>query len=192
VNSWLRCDGKVLSVLAAAAFLVGCRDSDTAGKAKPLDFAAIDVGVEKALLYNLVGRWFPVDEVERLRGSSMTAADWCQRPPTMVSVDQESVIVQCSEGDARKSAIGSVKREAGPSVSLFLRNSDTRGDTVLRFRQVTGQTALLEGVDCQPDRPILYRRFPEFEILERQILGGRQCAQYLGRSEDTSIAPDDE
>lgn len=133
---------------------------------------------EKSKFYNLIGRWYPVREVNRLRDPSLTPEQWCERPPIKVVVLSDSVEVSCDKRVQHNAAIARVVTSSSASnLSLVLRAGVDSPLKQLRFRKIAGPHAVIEGSPCGNAKAEPYQRFPEYEILTRHILGGRRCAQ---------------
>lgn len=133
---------------------------------------------QKGLINNLIGRWYPETEILRLDDDTMVPEAWCARPPTKVQVKTDELIVQCDSGDAHIAPIARVEKSKSGGINLILR---AREDAIMRqihFIEVMGSTAKIEGTPCS-DKPIAYARFPKFETLQRQIIGGKRCAQVI-------------
>lgn len=148
--------------------------SSTATDAGPQTFYIETGADEKALLYNLVGRWYPDTEIKRLSDRSLTAAEWCEREPAHIFVVPEKIEVRCAKGAAISAAVSMTKREKD-IIAVTLRSAQEAKLKQLRFN-VRGPTATISGSPCD-EGPTEYARFPEYEILAREILGGQRCAQ---------------
>ena len=170
--------------LAALLFVSGCGKGDGEKKKKVYDYtkASGAEGDSKALMYNLIGRWFPTKEVERLDDDSMTPEAWCAREPSQIRVHLDEVEVQCDSGLPHAAAIARVKRHEKGGIQLVLRASEDAPLRTLIFEQVVGTDAQITGSPCFEGKPAGHARFPKIEILGRQILGGRRCAQIRDRA----------
>jgi hypothetical protein len=136
----------------------------------------IDTGAdEKAMLYNLVGRWYPQEEITRLSDRSLTAKEWCEHEPALIFVMPDKVEVRCHKGPLMSAAISETKQEKGGITAITLRSTQDAKLKQLRIH-ATGPKATISGSPCFEDA-VEYARFPEFEILTREILGGQRCAQ---------------
>lgn len=136
----------------------------------------VDIGAdEKQLLNNLVGRWYPRDEVTRLSDRSLTAKEWCEREPATIFVVPEKVEVRCAKGTLFSAAIAGTKREKDGVIAITLRSREDGKLKQLRVH-AEGPNATISGSPCF-EGAVEYARFPEYEILTRDILGGQRCAQ---------------
>ena len=134
----------------------------------------------KALMYNLIGRWFPEAEIRRLDDDSMTPEAWCARPPSHVMVHLDEVEVQCDEGLPYSAAIARVERHESGGIQVVLRAAEDAKLKSLLFEDVIGTGARLSGSPCvEGGKATAHARFPKIEILRRQILSGRRCAQIV-------------
>jgi hypothetical protein len=177
-----------LGLLLALASACGKSEDEAAAK-KVFDYAAVNVGADsKALVYNLIGRWFPEEEIQRLDDDTLTPEAWCQREPAMVMVLLDEVTVQCEVGAPTTAAIARVERAEGGGISLVLRAAESSPLKVLTFRQVLGTKAEITGVPCFQGQAHAYARFPRIEILQRQILQGKRCAQ-IAHDGSQRVAP---
>jgi hypothetical protein len=133
---------------------------------------------DKAKLYNLVGRWYPVREVERLRDDTLTPAEWCKRPPMRLALLPDGVEVTCADGRTHAAAIARVRTSTRAGETIVVLRSGKDGPLrQLRFEEMRGPTVSVSGSPCDPSGTAPYQRFPEFEIMTRQILGGKRCSQ---------------
>ncbi len=145
---------------------------------------------EKARLYNLVGRWYPESEIERLRDPTLTPEMWCAREPVRLFVHQDRVEVYCENEAPKRASIARVKTSSkAGDLTLLLRASKESSLRELRF-ETDGPSAVISGNPCFGGKPTMHRRFPEFEILTRQILAGRRCSQVIDGA--TGVTPLDE
>ena len=134
---------------------------------------------EKARLYNLVGRWYPEEEIERLRDPTLTPEMWCAREPVRVFVHQDRVEVYCANQAPKRASIARVQTSSkAGDLTLLLRAAKESPLRQLRF-ETNGPSAVVSGSPCFGGKPTMHRRFPEFEILTRQILAGRRCSQVV-------------
>jgi hypothetical protein len=133
---------------------------------------------DKSKLYNLIGRWYPTSEVARLKDDTLTPNEWCARQPTRLTVMPDSVEMVCEKGDKHSAAIARVKTstKAG-EILLLLRVGKDAPMRQIRFEEVRGPNATIVGLPCWSGRAEPHQRFPEYEILTRQILQGRRCSQ---------------
>ena len=132
----------------------------------------------KALINNLVGRWYPLEELERLSDDSVTAEQWCSRDPFMVKVSLDEVMVRCAADSSYDYAIGRVGRhEASGGIEIALRAPEDSPLRQLAFERVKGSEATISGIPCYKNAPHEYRRFPRFDSLRREVLDGRRCSQ---------------
>jgi hypothetical protein len=158
--------------LSACGVLGGGSASSDAGT--PQTFY-VDTGAdEKSLLYNLVGRWYPNTEIKRMSDRTLTAKEWCEREPAHIFVIPEKIEVRCTKGPIISATTSSTKREKDV-ILVTLRSAQDAKLKQLRF-QVRGPTATIDGSPCD-EGPTEYARFPEYEILSREILGSQRCAQ---------------
>lgn len=173
----------VLPILAAAAAASGCGKGKAEDANKVYDYtkAASADGDSKALIYNLIGRWFPKAEIERLDDDSMTPAAWCGRDPSMIRVMLDEVIVQCDDGEPHQAAIARVTRHEGGGIQITLRAAEDAPLRSLLFEDVIGKDAKITGSPCFDKKTTPHARFPKIETLRRQILGGQRCAQIRER-----------
>ena len=165
----------VAGVLLAAA---GCEEQEEVpepGLSPNFVSGPVD---DKSKLYNLIGRWYPASEVTRLRDETLTPLEWCAQEPVKLNVMPDSIQVRCGRGAVHSAAIARVKTSTKPGeITLLLRVSKESPMKQLRFEDVRGPTATIAGLPCWEGKPIPHQRFPEYEILTRQILGGRRCSQ---------------
>ncbi len=141
-------------------------------------------GDSKALIYNLIGRFFTKKEIKRLDDDSMTPEAWCERAPSRIRVMLDEIDVQCDKGQSYSAAIARVKRHEGGGIQIVLRASDEAPLKSLVFEKVIGNEALITGSPCSGGQAVQHARFPNIETLRRQILGGRRCAQIKKRGTD--------
>jgi hypothetical protein len=179
VIATLMMERRRLFVLASFALATACPGG--AGK-EPADAGEVtsfyvDTGAdEKALLYNLVGRWYPQEEITRLSDRTLTPEQWCEREPQLIFVYPDSVQVRCKQGSELTAMIAQARREKDGRISLVLRAKEDSPLRQLTFEE-RGPKATVSGSPCSEGKPVEYGRFPEYEILTRDILGGRRCAQ---------------
>jgi hypothetical protein len=165
----------ILGLLVAA----GCDSAKTAGTAADAgeitSFYVDTSADDKALIYNLVGRWYPQDEITRLSDRTLTPEQWCEREPTVLFVYPEKVEVRCAKGTLHAAMIAQAKRDKDGKITLTMRAKE---DSPLKqiSIQAKGPRATIEGSPCF-EAATEHARFPEYEILSREILGGRRCAQ---------------
>lgn len=135
----------------------------------------------KTLIYNLIGRWFPTEEIVRLDNDTMTPEAWCARQPTHIQVFLDGVWVQCDKGPRLETAIARVDRhhETG-GIHLVLRPIEGSDLRTLVFEKVVGTTSVIRGSPCFDMKATQYERFPRIETLRRQILGSQRCEQLRG------------
>ena len=135
----------------------------------------------KTLVYNLIGRWFPTEEIVRLDNDTMTPEAWCAREPTHVEILLSGARVQCDSGPRLETAIARVDRHhASGGIQLVLRPIDGSDLRTLVFERVVGTTAVIQGSPCFDMRATQYERFPRIETLRRQILGSQRCERLRG------------
>lgn len=174
--------GALLAALGTSGCPLGSKDGKDAG---PPNYLAVP-GEGKGLLPNLIGRWFPEAEIERLDNDTMTPQAWCAREPTMILVNLNEVLVQCDSGPEIVAAIARVERTQEGGVRLVMRGQDEGPFKSLLFDQVLGPKAIITGSPCNGGERANYARFPKIEVLRRQILSGKRCAQIL---KQTDIEP---
>ena len=133
------------------------------------------------MIYNLIGRWFPEDEIKRLADDSMTPDAWCAREPSHIRVHLDEVVVQCDTGPTIAAAIARVSRHESGGIQVVLRAADDAPLKALLFEKVIGTKAEVSGSPCHEGKKTAHARFPRIEILQRQILGGQRCAQIRDR-----------
>ncbi len=134
-------------------------------------------GNARALLHNLVGRWFPETEIVRLNDDTLTPEEWCARSPVRILVLLDEVEVQCAKGPPVSATIARVKGDKDASVSLTMRAKEGSDFRHLKFENILGTKALISGGPCSGKEPVPHARFPQIESLRRQILGRQTCAQ---------------
>lgn len=143
--------------------------------------AASADGDSKALIYNLIGRFFPKKEIERLDDDSMTPEAWCRRDPSVIRVMLDEVEVQCDDGSPYSAAIARVIRHESGGIQIVLRAAEDAPLKALLFEDVIGSSARITGSPCFEGKAAEHARFPKIETLRRQILGGQRCAQIRDR-----------
>ncbi len=164
--------------MLAGSVLWGCPKKDDDKKKKANDYYDAPVGDDpKAAMYNLIGRWYPDEEVKRLDNDQMTPEEWCARPPTHILVMLDGVTVQCSEGRAIRAAIARVERTKNRELKLVMRAKADDPLKELLFAKTIDDHATVIGSPCDKTKPTPHRRFPKFEKLRRSILAGKRCAQ---------------
>lgn len=169
-----------LAAVAVLPALLACEsDPSESADAGLSPFYLSSIEYEKARLYNLVGRWYPESEIDRLRDPTLTPEEWCAREPVRISIHQDRVEVFCEKEAPKRAAIARVQTSTRPGeLTLLLRASKDSPLRQLRF-EVQGPSARVTGSPCNKGQTTMHRRFPEFEILTRQILGGRRCSQVI-------------
>lgn len=172
-------------------WISGCEgETSTSEDAGLSPFYLSSIEYEKARLYNLVGRWYPESEIDRLRDPTLTPEEWCAREPVRIFIHQDHVEVFCAKEPPKRASIARVQTSTQPGeLTLLLRASKDAPLRQLRF-QTRGPTAIIAGNPCLGGRATMHRRFPEYEILTRQILGGRRCSQVI--EGEPGDAPTDE
>lgn len=169
-------------ILGLALFAAGCgKGKDEGPKVFDYTQAASADGDSKALIYNLIGRWFPKTEITRLDDDSMTPEAWCKRNPSMVKVMLDEVAVQCDDGQPYQAAIARVSRHEGGGIQIVLRAGEDAKLKSLLFEKVIGSDAVITGSPCFEGKSAEHARFPKIETLRRQILGGQRCQQIRER-----------
>lgn len=134
---------------------------------------------DKSRLYNLIGRWYPSSEVQRLRDDSITPDEWCKSPPVKLVVLADSVEVHCSATDVHTAPLARVRTTTNTGeLILTLRVGKDAPLRQLRFENIQGPRARITGSPCPQLESAPYERFPEYEVLTRQILNGRRCSQF--------------
>lgn len=179
--------GLMLRLLRFVAAVAGVAYLSTAcapdGRAEPVAGQVFDYsrpyGAEtepKTLIYNLIGRWFPTEEIVRLDNDTMTPEVWCAREPTHIQVFLSGIRIQCDRGPRLETAIARVDRHRSTGgIQLVLRPVDGSDLRTLVFERVVGTTAVIQGSPCFGLRATQYERFPRIETLRRQILGSQRC-----------------
>ena len=170
-------------LLGASVALVGCGKGGEQEAPKVFDYtqAVSADGDSKALIYNLIGRWFPKGEITRLDDDSMTPEAWCKRDPSLIRVMLDEVQVQCDTGLPHQAAIARVARDKGGGIRIVLRAGEDAPLKTLLFEKVVGSDAMVTGSPCFEAAATAHARFPKIETLRRQILGGQRCAQIRER-----------
>jgi hypothetical protein len=177
---------RCLALASIVALLSGCPAGSSGPQdASVYDYTKVNTGTDqKALIYNLIGRWFPESEIQRLDDDTMTPEEWCAREPAKIEIALDDVEVSCTDGTKYSSPIARVERtEQG--ITLVMRASEGAKLKALTFSEIISRSedknrpkAKVLGTPCTDSMlPEAYARFPRLEILERQILDGRQCAQ---------------
>lgn len=133
---------------------------------------------DKALLYNLVGRWYPEEEIKRLSDRTLTAEQWCEREPSIVFVVPDMVTVRCGKDTEYTGMIASARREKDGTIQIVMRAKEDSPLKSVTFH-ARGAKATISGSPCFEGKPVEYARFPEYEILSREILAGRRCPQVV-------------
>lgn len=166
--------------IAALLALSACGDKQPKGEAL-YDFTQEVQGGPKAMIYNLVGRWYPVEEVKRLEKLGITPADWCKRPISRLELTMDSVELQCDSGVIERAVVANIGPAQGGGIDLKLRASSDAQLNELTFKTVVGSArgteATILGLPCYGGKLHVYARFPRYEVLRRQVLGGRSCDQ---------------
>lgn len=144
---------------------------------------------DKSKLYGLLGRWYPVREVQRLRDENLTPADWCKKPPMRLTLLPDTVEVVCEKGDSYSAPLARVRTSTGGDIVLTLRASKDAPLKQLRFASVHGVRANIAGSPCFEGEEEPHERFPDYEIMTRQILGGKRCSQLEGVDGNGPTAP---
>ena len=81
----------MMAAIAACSELAGRGRPDSG----PINYgSARTVGVRKALVNNLVGRWYTKDEIARLDDDTMAPEEWCARAPSLIAVSPDDVEVR--------------------------------------------------------------------------------------------------
>jgi hypothetical protein len=171
--------------LASILALCGCPGGSSGSMdASVYDYTKVNTGSDKkALIYNLIGRWYPEAEIMRLDNDSMTPEQWCAREPARIEIYLDDVEVYCMDGSRHASPIARVDR-TDEGVVIVMRASEEAKLRSLTFTEVISRSedknrpkAKVLGSPCsQSTLPEAYARFPKIEVLERQILDGRNCA----------------
>jgi hypothetical protein len=168
--------------LLAALGLTGCPEEPSAG---PPDsgvpsFGFIDLSDDKTKIFPLVGRWYPLEEAKRLSNPALTPEEWCQRAPLRIDVGTDEASVQCESGPPITAGIASVTTSsAGEGLVITFRVAKDFPLRQLRFAERIGPRAMIGGNPCDKGETVQYTRFPEYEILTRQVLNGRRCSQIV-------------
>src|SRR5205823_1276617 len=129
--------------LAACPGLPGFK-SDSPDAGEVTSFYVDTAADEKALLYNLVGRWYPEQEIKRLSDRTLTPEQWCDREPSMIFVIPENVIVRCGKGSELTAMIAQVKTEKGGKITLNMRAAEDSPLKTLSF-DLRGPRATIGG-----------------------------------------------
>src|SRR5262245_29776572 len=178
--------GRCLGLASILALLSGCPGGSSGTvDASVYDYTKVNTGTDKkALIYNLIGRWFPEAEIQRLDDDSMTPEQWCAREPARIEIFLDDVEVFCIDGTRYASPIARVDRTDEGVVLVMRAPEDSRlksltfGEVLSRSEDKNRPKAKVLGSPCNTSTlPEAYARFPRLEILERQILDGKQCAQ---------------
>ncbi len=134
-------------------------------------------GTEKVAINNLIGRWYPDPEIKRLSDPTLTPEQWCERPVSRVNVTFDQVEVQCDTGPAWVAPVSQVKTTTAGEVVVLFRARKESGFTSLKFSASSGPRMNISGSPCFRGASTPHARFPDYEILTRQILGGKRCSQ---------------
>lgn len=176
-------------VLGLGVALVGCpKPEEQKKKADPVDYTRVS-GEGKALLYNLVGRWFPDSEIKRLDVDSMTPEEWCSREPTHVEVLLDEVRARCEDGELVSAAIARVERNPEGGITIILRAKEDAKMREVIFRKAKGTMAAIAGTPCYKEPVVEHFRFPEIERLKREVMAGQRCAQL--KKDELPVDPED-
>jgi len=165
-----------------AVILAGCPESEAElPDVGPSPFIFSAGGQEKSRIFPLIGRWYPLSEVKRLSDPTLTAVEWCNRKPAIVKIELDQIHVRCVQGGIQSAGIARVRTSSVPGeVVLDLRAAKDSHLRLLRFRELRGPTARLLGSPCVPGGAATpHQRFPDYEVLTREILNGRRCTQIL-------------
>lgn len=169
-----------------ALLLAGCpASSSESTDAKVYDYTKANVSDTKALIYNLIGRWYPLREIERLDDDTMTPEQWCAKEPEHIFVHLSEVEVRCTDGTGYNSPIARIDRSEQGGIMLVMRAPEDAKFKSLTFKDVITKEddeirpkATILGSPCLAEpKAETFARFPKIEILERQILNGRHCSQ---------------
>lgn len=173
------------------ALLGGCQDGAPAVADSGLTPYVLGTQADdKSKLYNLIGRWYPVSEVKRLRDENVTPEEWCQREPGRLTIMPDQVEVRCADGQVHSAALARVSTSTKVGeITLSLRVAKDRPWRLVRFEGGAGPTAIITGLPCFGGGAEPHQRFPELEILTRQILGGRRCAQLEAQLPVRTVTP---
>ncbi|MCK6552771.1 hypothetical protein L6R52_43510 [Myxococcota bacterium] len=171
--------------LLLTSLVVACDDGPTSAPivdaTAPLAAAPEEV-VDVSVIYDLVGRWYPEAEIARLSDRTLTPEEWCRREPSMIFVVPEKVTVACDDGAPISAMVAVARRPAGDRVEVALRAKPGSPLTKLTF-DVDGTRATITGSPCDRGASARYARFPRYELLGREILGGRRCAELATTTE---------
>jgi hypothetical protein len=121
-----------------------------------------------------------------LYDDTMTPAQWCAREPARIEVFLDDVEVYCMDGTRYASPIARIDRSK-EGIQVVMRADDKAKLRSLTFTEVVSRSedknrpkAKVLGSPCSDSMlPEAYARFPKIEILERQILDGRNCAMII-------------
>src|SRR5438128_11152969 len=96
-----------LLALASVSSSAGCSSGGKSDlpDAEVTSFYVDTAADDKALLYNLIGRWYPADEIKRLSDRTLTPEQWCAREPMVIFVYPEMIQVQCASGPEQAAMI---------------------------------------------------------------------------------------
>lgn len=169
------------AALAAGALTVACsggKDELNADAGQALGFRPGSPASERSAMNNLIGRWYPEPEIRRLSDPTLTPEQWCERPVSRINVTFDQVEVQCDTGPAWVASVSQVRTttKAGEVLLLFRARKES-GFTSLRFSDNAGSKLNIGGSPCFRGASTPHARFPDYEILTRQILGGKRCSQ---------------
>ena len=135
-----------------------------------------DTENDKAMIFPLIGRWYPVHEVRRLSDRTLTAEEWCSRPAERILVEMEKARVQCEKGTEYVASVADVKTTTVPD--QFVISFRSTKDAPLRqlvFSNVMGVAAEISKSPCYEGKPVAFQRFPEFDVIRRKVVEGRPC-----------------
>ena len=135
-----------------------------------------DTENDKAIIFPLIGRWYPVHEVRRLSDRTLTAEEWCSRPAERILIEMEKARVQCIEGTEYVASVADVKTTTVPDE--FVISFRSTKDAPLRqliFSNVMGVAAEISKSPCDEGKRVAFQRFPEFDVIRRKIVEGRPC-----------------
>lgn len=165
-------------LLCSALLTVACAEEAPDAAGAPSSPVIVNAQVDdKSKLYGLLGRWYPLREVQRLRDETLTAHDWCKKPPMRLTLLPDAVEVVCEKGESYSAPLARVRTSTAGEIVLSLRVSKDAAMRQLRFQNVRGTRANIAGSPCFEGEDEPHERFPDYEIMTRQILGGKRCSQ---------------
>src|SRR5688572_1186902 len=160
---------RCLALASILALLSGCPGGSSGPQdASVYDYTKVNTGSDqKALIYNLIGRWFPEAEIQRLDDDTMTPEQWCAREPARIEIALDDVEIYCVDGTRYASPIARVERAEG-GIMLVMRASEEAKLKSLTFSEIISRSedknhpkAKVLGTPCTDSMlPEAYARFP--------------------------------